>query len=487
MAPSGPWGATVAQISTITNRLQQTTHCWQVQVTDQGLDILGVPVGRDEYIRRQVASKIKQWTERMLVRLYDCDLPIQHKVLLLRQCVATAPSFLARNVSLSAHHPETNHPSIDDLSDTASIFRTWDDRVHTVVAAWARIDETANIKPLMIHLPLRLGGLGIRAMSIQADMYHAMSFIQSNTSHINMHGSPLIPGSATVERVRPWWDTMAKECMIKYLTTGTGRAPTLRDDRAGPLQWQKRLQTISDSRFSHHGHQGERLPAHLRFLALDVSAPSYWAATIPNHPSLDLCDVTYSTLLSSRLLVPTAPELDVCPLCSKTPRSSASHAYTCRTLNQLCTLRHDHVVDSLHLLLAAVSQKEVSFRTGAHSSLKLDLLVTTPRARIGLDVTVVAAGRSDDKWENTFRRARAKKLAKYHHLIKHNQIDKLVVLGITPFGHFSPEASDFLASVIKDKHTRQEWIRRISIDVARGTAVRTKAWRKIYFDNYNRG
>jgi hypothetical protein len=68
--------------------------CVECAVVEDGLKILGAPVGSQDFVAKSLQGIVK-WATATLDLVADAHLPLQHKFVLLRQCVAQIPTFWA--------------------------------------------------------------------------------------------------------------------------------------------------------------------------------------------------------------------------------------------------------------------------------------------------------------------------------------------------------------------------------------------------------
>jgi hypothetical protein len=109
-----------------------------------GLKILGAPVGDRDFVDRSLESVVAR-ASSALDRVADAALPLQHKLLLLRQCVAQIPTFWARAVP-----------------DSGLALAHWDAalRRRTGLLLGVEIADGSH-QETIARLPIRLGGLGL--------------------------------------------------------------------------------------------------------------------------------------------------------------------------------------------------------------------------------------------------------------------------------------------------------------------------------------
>ena len=70
-----------------------------LSVVTSGVTILGVPFGSTAYIQSVMSTKLDKLIQRCLSRMTNCpQLPLQSRLLILRQCLATIPNFWARTL-----------------------------------------------------------------------------------------------------------------------------------------------------------------------------------------------------------------------------------------------------------------------------------------------------------------------------------------------------------------------------------------------------
>jgi hypothetical protein len=414
-------------------------------------------------------------------------------MLLLRACVATCPGYLARTLHF-CEEPGDPAPRPDaPRSHTASLFADWDRRVRKVVAAWCGASELQPDACTALHLPVRMGGVGVRAIQDLADQAFTASVFDCCTTYESRHHRPLLLSASTRARIASW--------------IGSSELPPLQQGQRAlfdqgvlpPLSrpnsargWQATLQGIVDRRTPRPGADNDAL----RFLAIDTSAPATWLTVAPTEAAFALTDNDFSTLLAARLLITPTSRLDqpphmTCPLCRRSFRSWASHPYTCRSVAGWIEHRHRHVVDLLHARLPG-ARKEALLSLSTNSNptptadsdadyRRMDLLLPgTAGKPVAVDATIVAAGRADRRPHDTLARAHAKKQTKYACFERAAVVSHLVTFACGPFGNLSKMALTLLADRLPDRHVRRDVTRRVALGVARGTARTIQAWSYLF-------
>ena len=514
----------------------------QLNVTTEGTTILGVPVGQPGFVHNVTLKKLHQWSRRLLHRLASAeDLSRQAKMLILRQCISFKPAFLARTLHLN-EPPGSRFSSdlFESRSSTALLFRFWDANVLSLVRYIAGGMKASDGVPTLSHLPIKLGGLGIRMQGAQADMAFTASLTAANYIYARIQGHPTLLSRYTKQRIQHWWnaaETWGPAITQEHLTVEQSSylvgVPHLDLDPPS-ISWQRQLQTLLDGRFDPHFSSLEELTRR-EFLQEDVAAPTAWLTVLPSKQAFNIPDDEFATLLAARLLHAPGHDLPVaapCPLCHKPHMHSLSHIYKCRQLSQWCKLRHDRIVDIVaafappHTQIEAILQPvtrhsvvppppaaaidvdddddddtiDVANNTNSslfdgnnnsyninnfnnniiksHNGLRMDLVIPVPskRARIAVDVTVVAAQKKAPTTQRVFDLALSRKRQTYTRTLATSAISQLIAFSINPFGSLSPDACKFIDRLIPDPLIRADCRTRISVSVARGTARMIQCW-----------
>ena len=506
----------------------------QLVVTTAGTIILGVPVGKPDYVINTTMNKLNRWSHRLLHRLASAeDLSRQAKMLILRQCISAKPAFLARTLHLNeAPGSRFSRDLFESRSTTALLFHAWDSNVLSLVRHIAGGLHTTDGVPLISHLPIKLGGLGIRMQCVQADMAFTASLTAANYIYARIQTQPMALSRFTKQRIQHWWntaETWGSEITQDHLTDLPHLEAGLPHFDLDPpsVSWQRQLQTMLDGLFVPHYSSVDEI-SRREFLQEDVAAQTAWLTVIPSKQAYTIPDDEYATLLAARLLHVPGHDMPVaapCPLCHKPHMYSLSHIYKCRQLSQWCKLRHDRVVDILAAFAPPLTQIEAilhpctshvfvphddddddaaaaadvanNTNTTANNNifnnnnittnnnnnkknngLRMDLVIPVPkkRTRIAVDVTIVASQKKAPTTQRVFDLALSRKRQTYTRALATSTISQLIAFSINPFGSLSPNAGKFIDRLIPDPLIRADCRTRISISVARGTARMIQCW-----------
>lgn len=479
--------------------LQVRSQVSSLSVVTSGVSILGVPMGSAGFVQSVMSTKLDKLIQRCLDRMTDCpQLPLQSRLLILRQCLSTIPNFWARTLHSHAH-PSSTSPSIapshlEMPQSIPNIFSTWDDHVLNAVATWSHT-SSSDLPWQLVHLPLKRGGLGLRLARLQH--LHAFAASVLDCASLYSHrtgGVPLRLHPSSVQRVWPFFVTLHRALtgqdplLMQPPTANCGFLPaldpslTLQDatQRSRP-RLQKLLQQPADDEVA----ASLPLSPTTATLAID-SSNSLWLTTLPVSSAHSIPDQEFRMLLRLRLRqaplpVLFSPSTSSCPLCLLPPPLPSNHAYCCRQVSALITHRHDRLISLLasHVPNAQVERTLASLApsmTPPVSLARLDLLVPTP-SPTAVDVTIVACRHQDSSWTHTYSRAFQRKTSKYLPLLRqaHLSLD-FVPFIVSPFGQFSPPALQCLLDWFPSPSVRADISTRIAISVARGTARTACSW-----------
>jgi hypothetical protein len=153
-------------------------------VVTQGLKILSAPVGTTAFVQESLRGIVARATTT-LNQVFAADLPLQHKFVLLRQCVSQIPTFWAQAV-LGAN----------------TTLAVWDTALIGRAASLVGMDITdSSIQASITHLPVHLGGLGLRAMQDTAPHTFVTSVLFA-AALARKRGHEFVCSNVTAQRIR---------------------------------------------------------------------------------------------------------------------------------------------------------------------------------------------------------------------------------------------------------------------------------------------
>jgi hypothetical protein len=300
-------------------------------VATTGLKILGAPVGDRDFVDKSLELVVAR-ASSALDRVAEAALPLQHKLLLLRQCVAQIPTFWTRAVP-----------------DSGPALAHWDAalRRRTGLLLGVEIAEGSH-QETIARLPIRLGGLGLRSASESAPRAFAASVLFS--AALAGERDVTFPCSeATAARLTAVLPELARTNACNDADTweralSRSEFPLLDARQATGLQ--RDMQGRADTRTATRLRAS--IPTRLRSVFDDATAPGSgaWLTAIPADPTLVIPDGELSEVVRAKLLFTAANAALTCPACRATAIDQ-SHAWTCVSLSIMRTARHDTVVRRL--------------------------------------------------------------------------------------------------------------------------------------------
>jgi hypothetical protein len=294
----------------------------------EGLKILRAPMGSPAFIAKSLNGIIK-CAIGTLNLIANAKLPLQHKLVLLQQCVAQIPTFWA--------HAMPNAGPALTIWDTALLRRT---------GALVGLNmQDSSLQANIMRLPVHLGSLGLQSMKDTAPQAF-MASILFTTTLANARQSKLTCSASTAQRLRAALPKLARTntcnneaAWRRSITRGV--FPDM--DKLGTSQLQRVLQGMADSKSTHQTRR--QVPFLFATIFKDTTTPgsSAWLAAIPSNPTLVLPDAELAEAMCIKLLTTMANVASVCPACHKTG-INPSHTYTCISLSHLRMARHDVVI-----------------------------------------------------------------------------------------------------------------------------------------------
>lgn len=470
-----------------------------IQLTSQGTSILGVPIGRDEFVSQQAQQLLSSACHRSVAALIRAELPAQDKMLLLRNCIAPTPMYLARSISLT--------------TSTHNIFGEWDEAMQQALKAILLIND---ISPTLIDLPTRLGGFGIRSMSNICTLAFSASLMQANAVLMAQTASTIHCTAGTMRRIWPF----LQEVLTLF--------PAAHDANAAPVQSQidnntlpvcdlpsRRNKGIQSALTFHRDNNTantfqQGLHPRLAPLYADSRACSAWLNIHPTNAYFELPDREFLTMARARALHEPTSLLGQCPLCHLTA-PNANHIYTCRRFGEWRLSRHNFITRSLRSACPANTiYQALLTRTPAHSPvhsppsspsaspsspsrtaisssglpyltpsplaghLIADLLIRQGNRSIAVDVTVVSTRQIHVTHRDAELRAAQAKVTKYRPAILNGTIKEVVPFVVGPFGNIGEGATQFINTLSAPDPVRLRL--NISIAAARATSRMILAW-----------
>ena len=314
----------------------------------EGLKVLGAPLGTPVFVQ-EFMGQISARCRDSLALVVSADLPLQHKLLLVRNCVSQVPTFWLRTVPAAG-------PALED----------WDAEVLQSLGQMIGLHVTpGSVEELVARQPVRLGGLGLRSAADQAPRAYASSLLfaaavareRNRTVECGPTSAramaavlPEFVEAAVCPDADGWTDQMHE-----------GEVPALSVKEATKLQ--RKLQGRAEE--DRQATVRRELPTHLSALYEDAATPGTgrWLSALPTDPTLQVPDRQFRLALRAKLLQSPATALASCAVCRVRP-VDASHPWTCQALSRLRIARHDAVVRRLHAMVgrqAAVREHGIPF------------------------------------------------------------------------------------------------------------------------------
>lgn len=297
-----------------------------------GIKILGAPVGSKAFVDGALQCIVGQATKTLDLVAEADGLPLQHKLILLRQCVTQIPTFWARAVP-----------------DAAAALEVWDEALVGRVGALVGVDLTPySFHTAVAHLPVRLGGLGLRAMSETAPRAFAASVLFA-AALARERDAPLVCSAGTAQRLKGLLPELALSNACDDADawrSAIERAEYPPVDTSGTRQLQRELQGRADTATAAYLYHN--VPLRLASVFEDAATPGSgtWLGAVPSDPTLTIPDAELAKAIRAKLLFTPANAAAICPTCHSTT-VDPSHAWTCVSLSHLRTARHDAVVRRL--------------------------------------------------------------------------------------------------------------------------------------------
>ena len=338
-----------------------------VLIEDQGINLLGAPIGSREFVEEEVRKKVEK--VRVVTELLPLLQDPHVEFVLLRSCLSMPKfSFVLRTT---------------DTTDIVHLLRDFDATTRDGLArilGTAIDDETWQ----QAKMPVSLGGMGLRAAEDHAPTAYAASLLASQTLLKGLTGqdnqaeetgilSPILLEALT--------SAMGEEAKEEELVDIPQRKLGLKVDRE---QQRKREEMAED------GNSEEK--ARLKSLTLPHSGD--WLNVVPSTAlGLHLRPQEFVLVARYRLGLPLYIKEGPCPSCRQHSDVRGNHAMCCGSGGERIS-RHNHLRDHLHDTAAAAGlgpRKEERFLIPGNDSRPADVLLPHWKAGkdVALDVAVV--------------------------------------------------------------------------------------------------
>ena len=288
--------------------------------TDEGIIVLGAPVGNDQYVCQSLETKVekvKQITE-LLPLLQDPH--IEHS--LLRSCLALPKiTFLLRAV---------------DTSRFSSVLERFDEVTRD---ALSRILGTpvSDVQWEQAKLPVAMGGVGLRSAVDHAPISHATSLLTAQPLVGNLLGNPNEEGSFALP-----------QSLLDSVSARQGEEATLEtltgvSQKQGSLKVDLCNKSLLLNYFNTEGVQREIA----RMNSLGLPHQGDWLSVVPCPAlGLHLRGPEFVTCLKYRLGIPLFSTAGLCPACGQQNDVMGDHALGCpKTSDRIA--RHNLLRDVL--------------------------------------------------------------------------------------------------------------------------------------------
>jgi hypothetical protein len=473
-----------------------------VTYTNQGIMVLGSPVGPEAYVASHFAVSVEEMTA-CLDKLGTYSPDIGYTIL--RSCIVCRPSFLFKSILPS------------EVNDHASFF---DRKVTNALGRMLNFDIVSSPESLMIsRLPIRCGGLGLRAVGDSKDVAWSVSFTRSyqrlsaigildqvDAAVLNRYqefalNNVSLPNDKTMANVDSWdiptireiMDGIYKTVRKEYLGNATSGQTSM--DRMSKAAW-----------LNSNGSMENRRGA------------NEWIFSVFNRFNC-LTTPQYADLLRTRLVARPYDSVRRCecgfsidPFYSF-PESDQFHCLICPKSQGFANARHKDCIDALSGYIGKVvthphvaiephignggNRGDIAFELNGQTHI-VDVCITTPTAMSYLPDSFITPRRSNTSGEMiapvdnaaTFRVN--SKTTKYRNILRDIDINSQPIVDIFPIdatGRLSSYAMKFL-DLICDKSyanwrrdplmkaARKAFYMQISVICARHVGYMINAWRR---------
>jgi len=476
---------------------------------EQGLTVLGVPVGTDDFVGDEVESSFK--TQAAVLRLVE-QLPGPTAFPLVQACVNARPQYLARCVA--PRHTEEPAGAFDAAIDS-TLFRMCGRSTH-------HTQTLPECSRQIRGLPVQMGGTSIRRIqpvttpSYTASVLRSLAYLQSKVPGLwelmDIHNNP--NATSLMSHVK---DLVPQLLSATSNTEGQGNAvsprfPSLVTPAGLPVQIPSQAQltaptdkAIRNRVVSAIGHAG----ATAWFCSQSCVGTASWLwSGLSSKDITSLKPEDFAEALALRLLLPAVSgDADGARQCGRCLARSADstfndfghHALHCPSIaGRRCT-RHLQVINALAGFAKAMKctvNKEVRVpEVDPNAQARLDLRIIHQGQAYFVDVTVVspaATGRmrsvpqptpDQDPFEAGYasRLAETEKVAKYARLVP---LQSFVPFVVEATGRLGKRATEFIESLCPSSSdnpsmdkARQFFMRRLAVTVQSWNAELVRAYR----------
>ena len=338
-----------------------------VWVEEEGIVLLGAPIGSKDFVEREVRRKVEKVREvtELLPLLQD-----PHTEFVLLRCCLSLPkfSFVLRTT---------------DTTDLTHLLRDFDaitrDGLARILGCTLEDKAWQQAK-----LPVSLGGMGLRAAQDHAPAAHAASVLACQPLLKGLLGNQGQEDEAAVlspSLVEALTVTMGEEVREEELVDVPQRQLGAKVDKE---QERKRLEEVEEG-------DSEEM-ARLKSLTLPHAGD--WLNVVPSTAlGLHLRPQEFVMVARYRLGLPLYSQEGPCPSCRRYSDAQGNHAMCCGSGGERIS-RHNHLRDHLHETAAAAGLgpvREVRFLIPGEDSRPADVLLPNWIAGqdAALDVTVV--------------------------------------------------------------------------------------------------
>jgi ribonuclease HI len=330
-------------------------------VSRDGVWILGSPIGTRDYEGEQVLLKVENM-QKMVLLQSESSIPIQHRYLLLRDCVLPSLNYLLRTV------PPENRQNATTAFDTG-IRRV----AHLLMGTDVYKDGEAVETSRQLYLPLRYGGLGLVLASFVSTAAYTASKWESGVE----------------------LESSEKACLVAILRDQG--VDISEDDLRQCPPTKKQQKVFVDQIVKQKVNellQEEDEEGKARVLACQEIGAQDWISGLPSLSYKQFSDSQWRMLVRLRLgwKVTRDPLPSRCPLCEQVMESFPHHAFSCNyvDMKRERDVRHNHIRDSLvsgFSFWGLPVDKESRILTS--QNLRGDLEIPQPSGPLVIDTSVI--------------------------------------------------------------------------------------------------
>jgi len=321
---------------------EDATHDMRLEVKEQGLTIcergmpaLGAVVGRDpDYCRLWLSEKSKTAHTLLFDSLRHRDMPAQHCLTFLRLCMLPRMNFWTRVFP----------PSV--VAPTAGQF---DQMVIDTATYKLQLSSLEGEAKKLFHLPIRLGGLGIRSMLQVSPIAYFSALAQASYTIIQSLPDMKLETSRSHDYMVQCHKSLMTDIKgdDKYVPKTAAKFWDFygrRVTHAGLQRDITKLVEESRARKLLDGARGSKA----RYARLQCSRAKYagsWLTTPLGNPLFRLANNQFSMAVRIRLGLPPQDNLPKKCTCGKFLAEDAHHFLGCsQRLKTTMTLRHDKIL-----------------------------------------------------------------------------------------------------------------------------------------------